>query len=113
MLLDILELNDFRPRLNERAQYLSFQSPEFHHKIFFCACVIYSRFTYYEHHVLYFLQLSPSEQSAIAAAAANPSSVLGGKITLKGENFMVLRADDSAIYCRKVRSYFLMICFVG
>eukprot|EP00291_Cryptomonas_curvata_P014874 CAMPEP_0172151842 /NCGR_PEP_ID=MMETSP1050-20130122/476_1 /TAXON_ID=233186 /ORGANISM="Cryptomonas curvata, Strain CCAP979/52" /LENGTH=126 /DNA_ID=CAMNT_0012820037 /DNA_START=70 /DNA_END=450 /DNA_ORIENTATION=+ len=47
------------------------------------------------------LQLSASEQSAIATAAANPSSVLGGKITLKGENFMVLRADDSAIYCRK------------
>ena len=55
-------------------------------------------------------QLSASEQSAIASAAANPSSVLGGKISVKGEGFMVLRADDSVIYCRKV--YFLIFFLV-
>jgi hypothetical protein len=50
-----------------------------------------------------FLQLSGAEQTAIATASQNPSSVLGGKIPLKGEGYMVLRADENVIYCRKVR----------
>eukprot|EP00284_Hemiselmis_tepida_P018157 CAMPEP_0174915374 /NCGR_PEP_ID=MMETSP1355-20121228/987_1 /TAXON_ID=464990 /ORGANISM="Hemiselmis tepida, Strain CCMP443" /LENGTH=126 /DNA_ID=CAMNT_0016160247 /DNA_START=16 /DNA_END=396 /DNA_ORIENTATION=+ len=45
--------------------------------------------------------LDPSEAAAIAAAARNPSSVLGGGINLQGVKFMVLRADDTAIYVRK------------
>ena len=46
-------------------------------------------------------QLDPSEAAAIAAAARNPSSVLGGGINMCGVRYMVLRADDGSIYVRK------------
>jgi hypothetical protein len=48
------------------------------------------------------LQLDGSEAAAIASAARNPSSVLGGGIMINGVKYMVLRADENAIYCRKV-----------
>jgi profilin len=44
--------------------------------------------------------VSPSEASAIAAGAQNPSS-LGGGLYLEGVNYMVLRADESSIYVRQ------------
>lgn len=52
---------------------------------------------------MFCLQLNPAETASIAAAAANPASVIGGGLTLCGVKYMVLRADDTAIYCRKVR----------
>jgi len=46
-------------------------------------------------------QLDPSEAAAIAAAARNPASVLGGGLNMCGVRYMVLRADDGSIYVRK------------
>mmetsp|Transcript_6551 Transcript_6551/g.15154 ORF Transcript_6551/g.15154 Transcript_6551/m.15154 type:complete len:128 (+) Transcript_6551:54-437(+) len=45
--------------------------------------------------------VTAAELSAIAAASANPASVAGGKLTLAGIPYMVLRGDESTIYCRK------------
>lgn len=46
-------------------------------------------------------QLDPSEAAAIAAAARNPASVLGGGLNMCGVRYMVLRSDDGSIYVRK------------
>ncbi|KAJ1485444.1 profilin-1B [Baffinella frigidus] len=45
--------------------------------------------------------ISPEEAAAITTAANTPSTVLGGGLTLQGHKYMILRADDSAIYGRK------------
>ncbi len=58
-------------------------------------------------HILIYrtLQLDGSEAAAIAAAARSPASVLGGGIMINGVKYMVLRADDNAVYCRKVHHF--------
>jgi hypothetical protein len=98
---------DLNKDCNDRAQYFShLTSISELHSVNLLYYVVCTSIYVLKNHLQIFWQLSASEQSAIAAAAANPSSVLGGKIMLKGESFMVLRADESAIYCRKVRFIF-------
>lgn len=53
----------------------------------------------------YIEQITPEECTAIARAAVNPSSVLGGSIYITGGKYMVLRADEGSIYCRKVEKF--------